>query len=105
MYGSYDWMDRFGDKGYREHQATARFVSILMARLGNAQIAPLDYVGFGTEMTKLGAELDSGITKKGWTVSTPGFKDALGRFTDAARASGAPRSRGPAAGPPQPCAP
>src|SRR6267154_6080513 len=42
MYDSYDWLDRFGDKGYREHQATARFVSILMARLGNAQVAPLD---------------------------------------------------------------
>ncbi len=105
MYDSYDWMDRFGDKGYREHQATARFVSILMARLGNAQIAPLDYVGFGTEMTKLVAELDSGITKKGWTVSTQGLKDALGRFTDAARAFGAARDSVLAAGAAKPWGP
>src|SRR5260370_1150860 len=98
-------MDRFGDRGYHEPQATGRFVSILMARLGNAQIAPLDYVGFGTEMTKLVAELDSGITKKGWTVSTQGLKDALGRFTDAARAFGAARDSVLAAGAAKPWGP
>jgi len=32
------------------------------------------------------SQLDSGITRKQWTVSTQGLKDALGRFTDAARA-------------------
>jgi N-acetylated-alpha-linked acidic dipeptidase len=105
MYDSYDWMDRFGDKGYREHQATARFVSILMARLGNAQVVPLDYTGFGSEMTKLVAELDSGIAKKGWTVSTQGLKDALGRFTDAARAFGAARDSALAAGAAKPWGP
>src|SRR5438132_2074428 len=86
MYDSYDWMSRFGDPGYRAHRAGAQLVALMAARLANAELLPYDYVAFGTELTRLVAQLDSGITRKQWTVSTQGLKDALGRFTDAARA-------------------
>jgi N-acetylated-alpha-linked acidic dipeptidase len=85
MYDSYDWMTLFGDPGYRAHQATARLVAVLLARLANAPVLPLDYVAFGAELTRLVAPLDSGITKRGWTVSTRALRDALAHFTDAAR--------------------
>src|SRR2546427_5820793 len=86
MYDSYIWMARFGDPGYRAHQAGARLVAVLLARLANADVLPLDYGGFGTELTALTSQLDSAVAKQQWTVSTQGLKDALGRFTDAARA-------------------
>jgi len=91
MYDSYRWMTRFGDPGYREHQATARLVALLTARLANSDVLPLDYAAFGTELTRLVAQLDSGITKRVWTVSTTGLRDALARFTASARAFAAAR--------------
>ena len=85
MYDSYHWMNLFGDPGYRTHQAAARLVAVLLARLANAPVLPLDYAAFGAELTRLVAPLDSGITKRGWSVSTRALRDALARFTEAAR--------------------
>jgi N-acetylated-alpha-linked acidic dipeptidase len=85
MYDSYHWMNVFGDPGYRVHQATARLVVILLARLANTPVLPLDYAAFGAELTRLVAPLDSGITQRGWTVSTRALRDALAHFTAAAR--------------------
>lgn len=84
MYDSFTWMDRFGDPGWREHRAAAQLVSVMTARLANARVVPLDYVGWGKEMTRLVSQLDSGITKHGWSVQTTGLRDALSRFTAAA---------------------
>ena len=91
MYDSYHWMTSFGDPGYRAHQATARLVALLAARLANTDVLPLDYEAFGTELTRLVAQLDSGIAKRGWSVTTSGLRDALERFTIAARAFAAVR--------------
>jgi len=93
MYDSYDWMIRFGDPAYKAHRAGAQLVAVILGRLANNELLPLDYVAFGTEMNGLVAQLDSGVTKKQWgsTVSTQGLKDALDRFTAVARAFGAAR--------------
>src|SRR5437762_446737 len=100
MYDSYDWMTRFGDPGYRAHRAGAQLVAVIMGRLANAELLPLDYVAFGTEMNALVAQLDSGIAKKQWTqsVSTQPLKDALDRFTAVARAFGTARDNSISAG-------
>jgi N-acetylated-alpha-linked acidic dipeptidase len=84
MYDSFDWMNRFGDPGWREHQAAARLVGVMLSRLANAPAVPLDYVEWGTEMSRLASGLDSGIAGKGWSVSTQSLADALARFTAAA---------------------
>ena len=93
MYDSYDWMSRFGDPGYKAHRAGSQLVAVIMGRLANSDLLPLDYAAFGTEMTGLVAQLDSGITKKQWTssVSTQALKDALDRFTAVAKAFNAAR--------------
>ena len=92
MYDSYDWMTRFGDPGFRAHRAGAQVVSVILSRLANDPIVPLDYVAFGTEMTALVAQLDSGIARKQWErVSTTGVRDALERFTAVAQAFAAAR--------------
>jgi len=93
MYDSYDWMTRFGDPGYKAHRAGSQLVAVIMGRLANSDLLPLDYAAFGTEMTTLVSQLDSGIAKKQWTasVSTQALKDALDRFTAVAKAFNAAR--------------
>jgi N-acetylated-alpha-linked acidic dipeptidase len=98
MYDSYHWMTTFGDPGYRAHRAAAQLVSVLLARLANADALPLDYAAFGSELTGLVVSLDSGIAKKGWAVSTRSLDDALSRFTQAARAFARVRDSALAAG-------
>lgn len=92
MYDSYDWMTRFGDPGYKSHRAGAQLVAVILGRLANTDILPLDYAAFGAEMHALVAQLDSGITNKNWTgVGTQPLRDALDRFTAVARAFNAAR--------------
>jgi N-acetylated-alpha-linked acidic dipeptidase len=88
MYDNYDWMSRFGDPAYKAHRAGAQLVAVILGRLANSDVLPLDYAAFGTEMTRLVAQLDSGIAQKQWTqpVSTQPLKDALDRFTAVAKA-------------------
>jgi len=71
---------------------------VILARLANADILPLDYVAFGAELTRLVAQLDSGIAEKKWSVRAQGLREALGRFTGAARAFAAARDSALAAG-------
>jgi len=92
MYDSYDWMTRFGDPKYAAHRAGVQLVSVILGRLANADILPLDYAAFGTEMSALVTELDSGLVRKQWTVSTQGLKDALDRLTGVARVFNAART-------------
>jgi N-acetylated-alpha-linked acidic dipeptidase len=101
MYDSYDWMARFGDPRYTAHRAGAQLVAVILGRLANSDILPLDYAAFGTELTGLVAQLDSDITKKQWTssVNTQGLKDVLDRFTAVARAFGTARDSALRAGP------
>jgi N-acetylated-alpha-linked acidic dipeptidase len=92
MYDSYDWMSRFGDPKYTSHRAGAQLVGVILGRLANSDVVPLDYAAFGSEMQGLVAQLDSGLVKKQWTsVSTQSLKDALDRFTAVARAFNASR--------------
>jgi N-acetylated-alpha-linked acidic dipeptidase len=87
MYDSYDWMTRFGDPGYKSHRAGAQLIAVILNRLANTDLLPLDYAAFGAEMSGLVAQLDSGIARKGWKdVSTQPLQDALDRLTAVARA-------------------
>src|SRR5207245_1114250 len=81
MYDSYDWMSRFGDPGYRSHGAGAQLVAVMAARLATAESLPYSYVALGPHLIQLVSQLDSGLARQQWTVSTQGLKDALGRFT------------------------
>ncbi len=99
-FDSYDWMSRFGDPGYLEHRAVAQVVALTAARLANADVLPLDYAAFGAELGTLVAELDSGIARRQWRVSTSQLAEALARLTAAGRAFAAVRDSALAAGPP-----
>lgn len=92
MYDSYDWMTRFGDPGYKAHRAGAQLVALILARLANSDLLPLDYAAFGIEMNRLVSQLDSGLARKQWSsVSTQTLRAALDRFTAVAQVFGAAR--------------
>ena len=94
MYDDYEWMTAFGDPQYRAHRTAAQLDAVIISRLANAAIAPFDYAAFGTEMRELISELDTGIARKGWSVSTEAAKTALDRFIVSARAFAAARDSG-----------
>jgi N-acetylated-alpha-linked acidic dipeptidase len=75
-----------------------QLVSLAVARLANADILPLDYVAFGTEMNQLATDLAATIEGQAWGVSTAPLQSALSRFTDAARVFTAARDSSLAAG-------
>lgn len=62
MYDTSDWMERFGDPGYRYHAATARLTAVILSRLANADVLPYDHealaAAFRTELASFTAELD-----------------------------------------------
>ena len=94
MYDNYEWMTTFGDPQYRAHRTAAQLDLVIVSRLANAAVAPFDYAAFGTEMRDLVSELDTGIARKGWAVSTETVKTALDRFITSARAFAAARDSG-----------
>ena len=94
MYDDYEWMTTFGDPQYRAHRTAAQLDAVIISRLANAAVVPFDYAAFGTEMRELISELDTGISRKGWSVSTETVKTALDRFIASARAFGAARDSG-----------
>lgn len=98
LYDDYEWMTAFGDPHYRAHRTAAQLDAVILARLANAAVAPFDYAAFGVEMKSLVTELDSGIARKGWPVSTDPVKEALDRFIGSARAFAAARDSALAGG-------
>lgn len=46
-YDTTEWLERFGDPGYRRHRATALVAAGLALRLANADALPLEYGSYG----------------------------------------------------------
>lgn len=60
MYDTSEWMERFGDPGYRYHAATARLTAVIAARLANADVIPYSHssliAGYRTELAGFATE-------------------------------------------------
>ncbi len=52
-YDTYSWMERFGDPGYLSHVAAGQLASVLLARLANAAVVPLDHGALGSYLGTL----------------------------------------------------
>jgi N-acetylated-alpha-linked acidic dipeptidase len=52
-YDSYAFVSRFADPGFIAHAAAARVDAVMLARLANADIVPLDYEAFGAYLQPL----------------------------------------------------
>lgn len=58
-YDTWDWMERFGDPGFRHHALSSRMAAVMVLRLANAEIHPYDpgvtAVELGSAWTTLSA--------------------------------------------------
>ena len=52
-YDSYTWMERFGDPGYLSHVAAGQLSSVILSRLANAAVVPLDHGMLGAYLLTL----------------------------------------------------
>jgi N-acetylated-alpha-linked acidic dipeptidase len=80
MYDTAEWMQRFGDPGYRYHAAAARIAAVLLARLANADVLPLDHVALARraeeELARLAPEVDQALHVAGVPLAAaPGVAD------------------------------
>lgn len=50
LYDDYAWMERFGDPGFQYHAAMSRLWGLLALRLANADLLPLDYSPYASEL-------------------------------------------------------
>jgi N-acetylated-alpha-linked acidic dipeptidase len=50
VYDDFAWMERFGDPGFRYHAAMSRLWGLLALRFANADLLPLDYAIYATEV-------------------------------------------------------
>lgn len=47
------YVERFGDPGYLSHRAGAQLSALILARVANADIVPLDYVGWAKRLAEV----------------------------------------------------
>jgi N-acetylated-alpha-linked acidic dipeptidase len=50
LYDDYAWMERFGDPGFRYHATMSRLWGLLALRFADADLLPLDYSIYATEL-------------------------------------------------------
>ncbi len=90
MYDTSEWMERFGDPGYRYHAATAQLTAVLLARLANAGVLPYEHealaMAFRTELAGFAGELErSGLSPDAAiATSLDSVRASLGRYEEAA---------------------
>ncbi|MBV9609329.1 MAG: M28 family metallopeptidase [Acidobacteria bacterium] len=52
MYDDFYWMNHFGDPGYKYHALMSELWGTIALRLANAQLLPLDFVGYAENIRK-----------------------------------------------------
>lgn len=90
-YDTYTWMETFGDPGYLSHAAAGRLAAVLLSRLANAAIVPLDHGALGRYLVPLvertrrepgaeaiGSALD-GVKKAAGELATAGTRFTAAR--------------------------
>ena len=104
-YDTFGWMSRFGDPGFLAHRASAQFAALLLARLADAVVPPLDYEAFGVRygdaaraLVKQAADSGRPLAGGGRLVAAFDSLTAAGRRLGARRESGAGGAGGPEAG-------
>jgi N-acetylated-alpha-linked acidic dipeptidase len=98
-YDTYTFMERFADPGYLSHAAAARLSAVLLGRIANADVVPLDYASFGSYLLPLLANAEKAAGDAGWKLETGDLRAALGELRTAGAAFNAARDAAVAARP------
>ena len=81
QYDDLQWMDRFGDPGYLEHQAVARIGALALMELAQSDIVPYDHAALADEIIRLATAARDSATTLGLTDAPFGrLLAAAGQF-------------------------
>jgi N-acetylated-alpha-linked acidic dipeptidase len=64
-YDTFGWMSRFGDPGFLSHRAAAQLATLVLARLGDEALLPLDLGAFGTRYAEAARTLAKRAAERG----------------------------------------
>jgi N-acetylated-alpha-linked acidic dipeptidase len=84
QYDDLNWMQKFGDPGYKYHAASASVAAAMVLRVANADILPYDYVEYARTMKQYLPAIDRSLATNNWTGSVAPVRDAIDRFEAAA---------------------
>jgi N-acetylated-alpha-linked acidic dipeptidase len=84
-YDDFYWMQHFGDPGFAYEAALARVIGVMALRLDEADIMPLDYGTYASEIARAEDDLSSrAAAQPGASAILRPAMDASGDFSDAA---------------------
>jgi N-acetylated-alpha-linked acidic dipeptidase len=85
-YDTYTFQERFGDVGYEAHAAGAQLSAVMLARLADADIVPLDYVGYAGRLVGPLGELRRAAAERKIELQSDSLNAALAEFMRGAEA-------------------
>ena len=84
QYDNEAWMERWGDSGFVGHQAIARMDALLLARVADADVLPLDEGNLARYLGTLVTAVEANAAKRGWPADMTPLRRAIGDMRDAA---------------------
>ncbi len=91
LYDSYEWMEKFGDPGFKYHATAARIAAAMMMRTANADVIPYDYVEYARTMQRYVPAVESAVKAKQWTAPATALSEAITQMERAAQSFNAAR--------------
>jgi len=92
-YDTIDFMERFGDPGYRQHRAVASLATWLLWRLGNDRTVAFDYRALAQDVVTGLSAVRGELDRLGYTDGVPGLAQAWSAVGAMAQAAGVLQAR------------
>ena len=92
-FDSYHWMTKFADPGFVMHKAIGQFLTLMLYRLVDDAVVPLEPANYGVEMRAWLGELEGVVKEVNATamIDLGELEDSVAVFEDAARKFNAAR--------------
>ena len=91
IYDNFNWMKKFGDPDFAYHATMARIAGVIVLRLAEADVLPLDYEAYAREIERYADEaaraVGGKLDVKSVRDAAAGFRAAAGRAMRAVRAA------------------
>ena len=84
-YDNFEWMDRFGDPGFRYHKTLAQVWALLLLEMADSPLIPFDYEAYARYVKRYAADLEQYANSKRETTPALEFKplhDAVDLFAN-----------------------
>jgi N-acetylated-alpha-linked acidic dipeptidase len=86
QYDNYFWMSRIADPGFRYNTTLSRLWGILAWRMANADVLPMRYSRYASEVASYLDQMEKRAVAKGGEIALDAAREAAGRWHEAAEA-------------------